>query len=346
MLRIKYEDAVKTMERKLIAHGVGAERARLVAETAASISLDGIYSHGINRFKRLILSIDSGICDPLATPSCTAAFGGFERWDGNHGIGIVNAMACTDRAITLARTHGVACVSLRNTNHWFRGGTYGWRIAEAGMIGIVFTNTKSNMVYHGTLDRVLGTTPLVIALPRSEGPVVADVSLGEYSYGKLQLADMAGKQMPKPAGYDSNDQIRTDPMAVMTEARLLPLGEYKGSAINLLLDLIASSTSLGNSACDVRDISGDENAISQTFLAINSRAVNDPKEEEAIANRLLAHLLDARPAIGFPAPRYPGQNVLKTRAENTEQGIPVENSVWQAILELPDAPHSTSGSWL
>ena len=152
--------------------------------------------------------------------------------------------------------------------------------------------------------------------------------------------------MPKPAGYDSNDNISTDPMAVMKEARLLPLGEYKGSAINLLLDLIASSTSLGNSACDVRDIPGDENSISQTFIAINSRAVNSPEEEDAISDRLLSHLLNARPAPGFSAPRYPGQNVLKTRAENTELGIPVEESVWQDILNLPDEPHSTSGSWL
>ena len=68
MLRIKYEEAVSTMEKKLIAHGVEAGRARLVAETAAGISLDGVYSHGINRFKRLVMSIDSGICAPKATP--------------------------------------------------------------------------------------------------------------------------------------------------------------------------------------------------------------------------------------------------------------------------------------
>ena len=346
MLRIQFDEAVRVMEQKLLAHGVDADRAHLVADTAAGISRDGVYSHGINRFKRLVLSIDSGICDPAAVPERAAGFGAFERWDGNHGVGIINAMACTDRAIELSKTHGVACVSLRNTNHWFRGGTYGWRIAEAGMIGIVFTNTKSNMVYHGTLDRVLGTTPLIIALPRSSGPVVADVSLGEYSYGKLQLADLAGKQMDKDAGYDSSDHISRDPMAVMKEARLLPLGEYKGSAINLLLDLIASTTSLGNSACDVRNIPGDENSVSQTFIAINSRAVNDAADEEEIANRLLSHLLNARPAPGFSKPRYPGQNVLRTRKENMENGIPVDETVWQAILDLPDAPNSTSGSWL
>lgn len=152
--------------------------------------------------------------------------------------------------------------------------------------------------------------------------------------------------MDKPAGYDSSGNISRDPMAVMKEARLLPLGEYKGSAINLMLDLIASTTSLGNSACDIRNIPGDENSVSQTFIAINSRAVNDAQEEDEIADRLLSHLLNARPAPGFSAPRYPGQKVLQVRKDNMANGIPVEESVWQAILDLPDAPKSTSGSWL
>ena len=334
MIYMQYDDVVRTLIEKLMSRGVAEQRAQTVAQTVAGISVDGIYSHGINRFKRLILSMDTGVCDPNANPERLAGLGGFERWDGHRGIGIVNALACTDRAIELARLHGLACVSLRNTNHWFRAGGYGWRIAEAGMIGIVFTNTKSNMVYHGTMDRVLGTTPLVIAVPRSEGPVVADVSLGEYSYGKLQLAHLAGKQMDKPAGYDKNGTLSADPMPVMQEARLLPLGEYKGSAINLMLDLIAASTSLGNSCCDVREIPGDENSISQTFIAINSRAVNSAEDEEVIVNRLLGNLLNATPAPGFSAPRYPGQNLLKTRAENLQNGIPVEDVVWNDILAL------------
>ena len=203
------------------------------------------------------------------------------------------------------------------------------------MVGMVWTNSKSNMVYHGTLDRVLGTTPFVLAFPRKDGNIVADVSLGEYSYGKLQLANYAGKQMDKPAGYDKEGNLSTDPMDVMREARLLPLGEYKGSAINFLLDMIGSAMCLGNSACDVRDrIPGDENSISQAFIAINSRAVNSAEQEEEIANRLLGYLLNARPAPGFSAPRYPGQNVSKHREENMKNGIPVNETVWNEILEL------------
>jgi 3-dehydro-L-gulonate 2-dehydrogenase len=335
MLYIKYDEAVATVAEKLEKHGCPAETAKTVAAVAVDINRDGNQSHGIARIKRLILSFGSGICNPKAVPEREGGLGGFERWTGNHGIGIINALACTDRAIELAKLYGVSCIALHDTNHFFRAGTYGWRIAEAGMVGIVFTNTKSNMVYHGTLDRILGTTPLVLAIPRDKGPVVADVSLGLYSYGKLQIAQLAGEQMATCAGYDKNGNLSADPGAVMPEARLLPLGEYKGSAINLLLDLIASTMSLGNSACDIRErVPGDENSISQIFMAINSRAVNSPGEEAGIAERLIEHLLTAHPAEGFGKPRYPGQNVLAERNENMKRGIPVAEQIWNDILGL------------
>lgn len=334
MLYLKYDEVVPILAEKLEKRGCGHETAVKVAQVATGISLDGVYSHGINRFKRLVLSIDSGICMADLVAEKTGGFGGFERWDGQRGIGIINALCCTDRAVELAKAHGIGCVALRNTNHWFRAGTYGWRIADAGMIGIVFTNTKSNMVYQGTMDRILGTTPLVISVPRSAGHVVADVSLGEYSYGKLQLAALDGKQMATPAGYDKDGNLSTDPNAVMQEARLLPLGEWKGSALNLLLDLVASSMSLGNSACDVREIPGDENSISQTFIAINSRAINSAEDEEEIVNRLLNNLLNAKLAPGYSSVRYPSQNVIKNRTENSEKGIPVNETVWNDILAL------------
>jgi 3-dehydro-L-gulonate 2-dehydrogenase len=82
----------------------------------------------------------------------------------------------------------------------------------------------------------------------------------------------------------------------------------------------------------VRNIPGDENSVSQTFIVINSRSVNDPTEEEAITNRLLEHLINARTAPGFENPRYPGQNILRTREENKKRGIPVDEQVWEEIL--------------
>lgn len=334
MLYLPYDEICAVITEKLVKRGCPEENARRVAEVAAGNSRDGVYSHGINRVRRMLLGIDNGIIDPKARAEKSGGFGGFERWDGRLGIGILNALDCSDRAIELAGEHGIGCVALNNTSHWFRGGTYGWRIAEAGMMGIVFTNSKSNMVYYGTRETLLGTVPLIMALPREKGPVVVDVSMAEYSYGKLELARLAGRTLPTPGGYDVDGNLSSDPWSVMKGNRVLPLGKWKGSAIALALDLAAATLSLGNTSADVRAIPGDEHAISQVFIAINSRAINDGEQEEEILERTLQKILNTEPAPGHTQVRYPGQNVPKYREENMKNGIPVEESIWEGITAL------------
>lgn len=332
MYYIPYEEAVRILSEKLCKRGCAEEDAYRVAEVVAGNSLEGVYSHGINRFKRLLLSIDNKIADVSARAERKDGFGAFERWDGNGGLGILNALDCSDRAIALAKEHGIGCVALRNTNHWFRAGTYGFRIAKAGMYGAVFTNTKSNTVYYGTLDTLLGTTPLVLAIPRKEGPVVADVALVEYSYGKLETAAREGKLLPTMGGYDLEGNLSNDPKKIMPANRVLPLGRWKGSALSLALDLAGAAMSLGNTACDIRELPGDEHAVSQVYIAINSRAVNSSEDEEEIIERTLQKVLSAKPINGSSSPRYPGQNSIKTREQNLRDGIPVDESVWDDIL--------------
>jgi 3-dehydro-L-gulonate 2-dehydrogenase len=95
-----------------------------------------------------------------------------ERWDGRRGPGNLNAHASMARAIALAREHGVGCVALANTNHWMRGGSYGWQAAEAGVIGICWTNTLANVPPWGASEPRIGNNPLVVAVPRADGHVV------------------------------------------------------------------------------------------------------------------------------------------------------------------------------
>ena len=97
----------------------------------------------------------------------------------------------------LGREHGVGCVALGNTNHWMRGGTYGWQAAEAGMIGICWTNTMPNLPPWGGVERVIGNNPLVIAVPRAKragGAGHGDVAVFLWSAGELSQAgrDAAG----------------------------------------------------------------------------------------------------------------------------------------------------------
>src|SRR5699024_909077 len=108
--------------------------------------------------------VERGLIDVEADPEMVASYGSFERWDGNGGPGISNAHHCMERAIELAGTHTMGCVALRNTNHWMRGGTYGWQAAERGKIALCFTNTIPNMPPWGGSENRIGNNPFVVAV--------------------------------------------------------------------------------------------------------------------------------------------------------------------------------------
>ena len=90
-------------------------------------------------------TIRNGVVDIRARPQLVDSNGAFERWDGQKGPGNLNAHACMERAIVLSRQYGIGCVAMANTNHWMRGGSYGWQAADAGVMGICWTNTLPNV---------------------------------------------------------------------------------------------------------------------------------------------------------------------------------------------------------
>ena len=130
MKRIPFEQVQETLARALRALGFGAERAAMCARLFAETTCDGVYTHGINRFPRFAAMVRNGSIDVNAEPVALARFGALERWDGWRGPGNLNAHAAMERAMSLSSEHGLGCVALGNTNHWMRGGAYGWPIAD------------------------------------------------------------------------------------------------------------------------------------------------------------------------------------------------------------------------
>ena len=184
-LKIPYKQLLETFQVILFQEGFPETRANACAELFAKSSLDGVASHGLNRFPSFIRMIKEGYVDVRAEPLEIGRYGFFERWDGQRGAGNLNAHHCMNRAIKLSMDNGVGCVALKNTNHWMRAGNFGWQAVEQGCIGICFTNTKPNMPAWGGSEPVLGNNPLVIAFPRKEGPVVLDIAMSKFSYGKV-----------------------------------------------------------------------------------------------------------------------------------------------------------------
>jgi 3-dehydro-L-gulonate 2-dehydrogenase len=145
MKRIPFEQVQERLATILRGLGFAAQRAEVCARLFAEATCDGVYTHGVNRFPRFVAMVRNGTVVVQAEPEAVARFGALERWDGRGGPGNLNAWAAMDRAMALSHEHGIGCVALGNTNHWMRGGTYGWQAAETGLIGICWTNTMPNL---------------------------------------------------------------------------------------------------------------------------------------------------------------------------------------------------------
>src|SRR5687767_10281876 len=96
----------------LIRKKLPEDKARKCADVFTENSIDGVLSHGVNRFHRFVTTIEKGIVDPFASPSRIKKIGALEQWHGQSGLGITNAFASTDRVIALAAEHGLGCVAL------------------------------------------------------------------------------------------------------------------------------------------------------------------------------------------------------------------------------------------
>lgn len=222
-----------------------------------------MYSHGLNRFPRVVSYLEKGEIDPLARAECISRMGSMERWDGHRGFGPLNAQRAMERACALAKENGVGIVALGNNNHWMRGGTYGWLAAEKGCIGICWSNTAPNMPAWGAKDCRIGNNPIILSVPRSDGQhVMVDCALSQFSYGKLESTRLAGRQLPVPGGCDEDGQPTTDPAAIEKSGRALPIGYWKGSGLSILLDLIATLLSGGNAVHTIGTF-GDEIGLTQ-----------------------------------------------------------------------------------
>jgi 3-dehydro-L-gulonate 2-dehydrogenase len=326
-MRISYQELFDAFVRVLCKTGLDDDRARLCARLVADASRDGVPSHGLNLFPRLIAMIRAGVVDVHARPVRVSAVGALERWDGQRGIGNLNAHASMDAAIALARVHGIGCVALANTNHWMRGGTYGWQAAEAGVIGLCWTNTLANLPSWGATVPRVGNNPLVIAVPRMGGSgahVVLDMAMSQFSYGALASYRRRGEALPVPGGYDAAGELTTDPAAIEASHRPLPIGFWKGSGLALMLDMMAALLSGGRATHQIPVHPEQETGLSQVFIAVDRSRLDPSATTPGTVDAILEDL----------QARYPGQRTLETRRQNLEQGIPVEPSIFELVRSL------------
>ena len=329
VIRVGFDEMQAILRTILQKRGFDSTRSEQLAYIFAENSLMGKDSHGINRFQSFLDSIEQGVVKPDGSPEKVKSFQAIEQWDGNLGPGPLNAITCTDRAIELSDKFGIGCVALKNSNHWMRGGTYGWHAAEKGHPFICWSNTKPNMPAWGSTESRLGNNPFIIAIPRKEGPVVLDMAMTQYAYGTLEVKSRNGERLAHAGGFDRKGDLTTDPDEIITSQRPLPAGLWKGSGLALVLDLLASVLSEGRSTHEIGE-QKTEYGLSQVFIAFQAGYAGDKDELSKIVDAIIADFHKSK-AERENAIYYPGERSLILREENLKNGVPVNRELWESL---------------
>jgi (2R)-3-sulfolactate dehydrogenase (NADP+) len=223
--------------------------ARSVAHALVAAEADGLKGHGLSRVQTYAAQAKAGKVDGFATPTSAEPRPGVLAVDAAHGF----AYPALDLAIAelprLATGQGIAAASIRRSHHAGAAGHPVERLAEAGLMAILFANTPAAIAPWGGSVGVFGTNPIAFACPlQGRAPVVVDLSISKVARGNILAAKQKGEQIPQGWALDKEGQPTTDPDAAL-QGTMLPLGDAKGTALALMVELLAAGLTGANFAC-------------------------------------------------------------------------------------------------
>ncbi|MEP2056359.1 MAG: Ldh family oxidoreductase, partial [Maribacter litoralis] len=179
----------------------------------------------------------------------------------------------------------------------------------------------------------IGNNPLVIGIPRKNGHVVLDMALSQFSFGKMQSLALNDQELPFEGGWDNNNNLSKDPKAIIDSGRALPVGYWKGSALSMVLDMLATLLSAGNSSYKIR-LEEKETSLSQVFLCIDPTTFSDTELQDKLLNEIIQFTHDSTPMTEGDHTFYPGERTLAKRAKSLKEGMQVNTEIWEEIHQL------------
>jgi delta1-piperideine-2-carboxylate reductase len=225
----------------LAANGCDAANAGAVARTVTAAERDGATSHGLFRVPGYVASLRNGRVRGSADPAVSTITPAFLRVDGDGGFAPLALERGLPALADAARELGVAALAINDCYHFAALWPETEALAEEALAGIACVNYAAVVAPHGGSEPLFGTNPLAFAWPRpGADPVVADMATAAMAQGEIQLAARAGRPVPEGTGVDADGAPTTDPAAIL-EGTQLPFGGHKGSAIALLVELLAAA---------------------------------------------------------------------------------------------------------
>jgi (2R)-3-sulfolactate dehydrogenase (NADP+) len=301
-----------------------------VARALVAAEADGLKGHGLSRVASYAAQARAGKVDGFAKPTSRPIKPAVLAVDAAHGFAYPAIDLALRELPAMARDQGLAAAAIRRSHHCGAAGHPVERLAAEGLVAILFANTPAAIAPWGGSTGLFGTNPIAFACPLPDrAPVVVDLSLSKVARGNILAAKQRGEPIPEGWALDADGRPTTDPDAALA-GTMLPLGDAKGTALALMVELLAGGLTGANFAADASsflDAKGGPPGTGQLILAF------DP---DALAGAgALARCAELAAAIeGQPGARLPGARRLDMRKKAAASGLAVADQTVAEIRSL------------
>ena len=336
--RVASERLAAFVFRAFTAVGLPADDAQTLANLMVEADLRGSDTHGVIRLPLYVRRIRAGGVNPKPDIRIVSDRPSAALIDGDNGMGHLVMRRAAELAIEKAKATGVGWVGARMSNHAGPAALYVTMPLKHDMIGLYFAVGSSNhLPPWGGSESLLGTNPMAVAVPADrEPPIVLDMSPTVAAYGKVRLKAQRGEAMPVGWMIDREGKPLTDPKRA-DEGHLLPIGDYKGSGLSLIIGLLAGAlnrAAVGRDVVDFVKEAGKPTNTGQAIAALSIEAFLPPAEFKGAVDRLIRDIRNSPRLPGVARIWLPGEQSHTKLSDRRAHGVPVPKALRESLDAL------------
>ncbi len=239
---LSLDEIFELAKKILLANGCNKETATILSNLIKNAERDGSLSHGLFRLPAYVAGLKSGKINGKGKPEVKKISPSVIKVDGNNCLAPVVLNKGLPELAKAAKINGVAILAINNSHHMAAMWPETEQLAEEGLVALACTSYKPAVAPAGSIKPFFGTNPISFSWPRpGKTPMVYDMATASMAMGEVQVAKREGHKVPLGTGLTKNGKETTDPSEIVDGGVLLPFGGYKGSAIALMVELLAGA---------------------------------------------------------------------------------------------------------
>ncbi len=316
---LSVETAHALVAETLVRCNTAPSNAALVADALVGAELAGQSGHGLRRVPSYGAQAASGKVDGHAVATAERTRPGVLTVDAANGFAYPALALAMDALPEMARTQGIAVAGVRRSHHAGVTGLFVEELARQGLVAMMLVNTPAAIAPWGGARAFFGTNPIAFAAPvPGAEPIVIDLSVSRVARGNIMAADQKGEPIPDGWALDAEGEPTTDASAALS-GTMVPMGDAKGAALALMVELLAAGVIGANYATEASSFFTAEGPPPGTgqFLMVLDPGAMFPGALERIG--ALAAAVE-----GEADARLPGRRRQALRARMMAEGIPLD----------------------